>query len=133
LVARLGAPVSPAALTGWPLVHDAERKGWYLWFQAQGIVEIGSLRGPSFDDPSLLVKAVLAGQGAGLLPAAMVVSDLEEGRLVKLADVGMLEDFAYYLVYPEASRDRLNVAAFRTWILGAATGQSSGTGAADAT
>lgn len=120
LVARLGTPTAPVELTRWPLVHDAERKDWHLWFQAQGIDEISSSRGPAFDDSSLLLKAVLAGQGAGLLPAAMAALDLAAGGLVKLADIAWPEVFAYYLVYPEISHDRPKVAAFRTWILGAA-------------
>jgi LysR family transcriptional regulator, glycine cleavage system transcriptional activator len=107
-------------------VHDAERKGWHLWFQAQGIDDIGNPRGPAFDDSGLLLQAVLAGQGAGLLPAAMVALELADGRLVKLADVAMLEAFAYYLVYPEATRERPKVAAFRTWILDAASRAASG-------
>jgi LysR family transcriptional regulator, glycine cleavage system transcriptional activator len=50
----------------------------------------------------------------------MVASELAEGRLVKLADVALLDAFAYYLVYPEASHTRPKVAAFRAWILDAA-------------
>jgi LysR family transcriptional regulator, glycine cleavage system transcriptional activator len=125
LVARLGAPNVPAALTRWPHVHDAERKGWHLWFQAQGIDEIGSPRGPAFDDSSLLLKAVLSGQGAGLLPAAMVALDVAEGRLVKLADVALLDAFAYYLVYPYINREQPKIAAFRNWILDAAAGDAA--------
>jgi LysR family glycine cleavage system transcriptional activator len=126
LVAKLGQPDGPAALTRWPHVHDAERKGWHLWFQAQGIDQIGPPRGPAFDDSGLLLQAVLAGQGAGLLPAAMVAVDVAEGRLVKLADVALLEAFAYYLVYPELSRERPKVSAFRRWILDVATRDASG-------
>jgi LysR family glycine cleavage system transcriptional activator len=125
LVSRLGAPAGPADLACWPHVHDAERKGWHLWFQSQGIDEIAPPRGPSFDDSGLLLKAVLAGQGAGLLPAAMVALELAEGRLARLADVVLLEDFAYYLVYPEASRERPKIAAFREWILNAAAGNAA--------
>lgn len=117
LVARFGAPATPGDLARWPHVHDADRQGWHLWFQAQGIDEMRPPRGPSFDDPSLLLKAVLAGQGAGLLPAPVVALDLAEGRLVKLADAVRLEDFAYYLVYPDVSRERPKVVAFRNWIL----------------
>jgi LysR family glycine cleavage system transcriptional activator len=120
LAARLGAPAAAAELTRWPHVHDGERKDWHLWFQAQGIDEIGPPRGPAFDDASLLLKAVVAGQGAGLLPAAMAARDLAEGRLVKLADVVWPEAYAYYLVYPEVSREPPKVTAFRTWILSAA-------------
>src|SRR5882757_3084772 len=53
LVARLGRPTSPADLARWPQVHDADRKGWCLWCQANGIEEIRAPRGPSFDDTSL--------------------------------------------------------------------------------
>jgi LysR family glycine cleavage system transcriptional activator len=127
LVATVGMPDGPAGLTAWPLVHDAERKGWQLWFQAQGIVDVAAPRGASFDDPSLLVQAVLAGQGAGLLPAAMVASDIAAGRLTRLADVALLEDFAYYLVYPQASPEPAKVAAFRNWIVRAGGEQPAAT------
>lgn len=120
LVVRHGMPMSADDLVRWPHVHDAERKGWHLWFQAQGIDEIGPPRGPAFDDSSLLQQAVLAGQGAGLLPAAMVALDVAQGRLVKLARVTLLDAFAYYLVYPDANHERPKIAAFRAWILNAA-------------
>lgn len=116
LVRQLGMPASPADLMRWPRVNDAQRKAWQLWFQAQGIDDAKPARGPSFDDSGLLLKAVLAGQGAALLPAAVVADDLAEGRLVQLSDLGWLEDFAYYLVCPEGSRDRPKIAAFREWI-----------------
>jgi LysR family transcriptional regulator, glycine cleavage system transcriptional activator len=117
LVAARGVPKDPAALARWPQIHDAERKAWHAWLQSRGVNEIGAPRGPSFDDPSLLLSAARAGQGAGLFPAAMVAEDLANGSLVKLADAGRLDDFAYYLVYPEAHRGRPKVAAFRAWIL----------------
>jgi DNA-binding transcriptional LysR family regulator len=85
-----------------------------------GIFDMAAPRGPSFDDSGLPVTAVLAGQGAGLLPAALAQSDIAAGRLVRLADVALLEDFAYYLVYPEGSRESPKVAAFRRWVLGSA-------------
>jgi LysR family glycine cleavage system transcriptional activator len=120
LAARMGMPAAPAALARWPQVHDGERKGWHLWLEAQGVDEIGPPRGPAFDDSALLLKAVLAGQGAGLLPAAMVAAELAEGRLVGLAAPLGLDDFAYYLVYPAGSEAQPKIAAFRAWILAAA-------------
>ena len=124
LVARLGMPKSSRELVRWPHVHDADRQDWNLWFQAQEIDDIGAPRGPAFDDSNLLRQAVLAEQGAGLLPAALVASDLAAGRLVKLADIAWPEEFAYYLVYPKAFHDRPKVAAFRAWIQRAAAGTS---------
>ncbi|KVQ68204.1 transcriptional regulator GcvA [Burkholderia territorii] len=131
LVARLGMPATPADLAGWPHLHDAERKGWHIWFDAQRIADFGPPRGPAFDDSGLLLQAILAGQGAGLLPAAMVRRELASGRLVQLADAAWLDDFAYYLVYPPHHAERAKVAAFRRWILEAAQadGAASMTGA----
>ena len=125
LVARLGKPKAPRDLVRWPHVHDADRKDWHLWFQAQGIEEFGAPRGPAFDDSNLLRQAVLAEQGAGLLPAAIVAPDLAKGRLVRLAEIRWPEEFAYYLVYPQALHERPKVAAFRSWIIGAAAAASS--------
>jgi LysR family glycine cleavage system transcriptional activator len=120
LVERFFIPASAANLTRWPHVHDADRKEWHLWFQAQGIDDIGPPHGPAFDDSGVLLNAVLAGQGAGLVPVAMAALDLAEGRLVKLANVALPEAYAYYLIYPEANGERPKVAAFRRWILDAA-------------
>ena len=41
LATRLATPRTPADLTRWPHVHDADRKDWHLWFRAQGIDDIG--------------------------------------------------------------------------------------------
>jgi LysR family glycine cleavage system transcriptional activator len=120
LVDQLGLPKHPGDLTAWPHIHDAERKDWHLWLQAQGVTEIGPPRGPAFDDPSLLLTAVLAGQGAALAPAAIAALDLAKGRLIKLFDIAWPDDFAYYLVYPEGADQRPKVAAFRDWIISAA-------------
>lgn len=129
LLKRLGRPSRPADLARWPHIHDADRKGWSLWAQSQGIDGMGPPRGPAFDDSGLLLKAVIGGQGAGLLPAAMVAADIAAGRLVRLADTAQIEAFAYYLVYPEVSRGRPMVVAFRDWILQAVATQ--GTSASD--
>jgi LysR family glycine cleavage system transcriptional activator len=56
----------------------------------------------------------------------MVASEIAEGRLIRLAEVAWLQDFAYYLVYPEANGERASVAAFRDWIMAAASADSAG-------
>lgn len=126
LVERLGHPANPAALAAWPKVQDTDRKGWSLWLQANNLPEATLPTGPSFDDTALLQQAVLAGLGAGLLPAAMVAPEIEAGRLIQLADETHIEAFAYYLVYPEAHAEEPKIAAFRTWVLEAAGSRTSG-------
>jgi LysR family glycine cleavage system transcriptional activator len=117
LVESYGLPAAPADLVRWPQVHDADRKGWSLWFEAHSVEDGKPPRGPSFDDTSLLLKAVLSGQGIGLLPAAMVENELADGSLIQLLDVTHIEEFAYYLVCPENRQTQPKIAAFRDWIL----------------
>ncbi|HLP67657.1 MAG TPA: transcriptional regulator GcvA [Rhizobium sp.] len=117
LIERLGFPDRPSDLARWPQVHDAERKGWNLWFEMHNVIERRAARGPSFDDSGLLLKTVLAGQGAGLLPAALVEDELRDGRLVQLFPSANMEDFAYYLVCPDNRQQQPKIAAFRDWIL----------------
>lgn len=117
LVAKLGQPEKPSDLTSWPQVHDSERKAWDLWFETHGVLERTTVRGPSFDDSGLLLRAVLAGQGAGLLPAALVEEELRDGRLNQLFPPKRMEDFAYYLVCPDNRRNQPKIVAFRDWIL----------------
>lgn len=117
LIDRSGRPNRPSDLVRWPQVHDAERKGWSLWFDTHGVAERTTTRGPSFDDSGLLLKAVLAGQGAGLLPAALVEEELCDGRLIQLFPPARMEEFAYYLVCPDNRQQQPKIAAFRDWIL----------------
>jgi LysR family glycine cleavage system transcriptional activator len=117
LASRFQAPADSRELLAWPHVHDADRKDWSLWFQAQGIAEVGAPRGPAFDDSGLLLQAVLAGQGAGLVPAAIATRDIEAGKLVRLTGCAWPASFAYYLVYPQINAGRPKIAAFRDWIV----------------
>ncbi|NMK47919.1 transcriptional regulator GcvA [Achromobacter sp. Bel] len=116
LVASRGLPVNAQDLLHWPRVHDETRQGWQLWFAAQGVEDAGMPRGPAFNDGGLLLKAVEAGQGAGLLPVAMVEAEVAAGRLVRLADDAWLEEFGYYLVWPgrRALKDKARI--FRDWL-----------------
>jgi LysR family glycine cleavage system transcriptional activator len=117
LTERFGLPTKPEDLIDWPKVHDADRKGWSLWCMAHSVDDSKPPRGPSFNDTGLLLQAILAGQGAGLLPAAMVADELISGSLVQLLDTQRIEEFAYYLVCPEGMQDQPKIMAFREWML----------------
>jgi LysR family glycine cleavage system transcriptional activator len=117
LVERRGMPASAMDLMSWPLLHEPERQDWHLWFQAQGVHEIALPRGPTFDDSNLLLQAALAGQGAALLPSALIVGQETTGRVRRLSHIVWPERFAYYLVCQESQQDQRKIRAFREWIL----------------
>jgi LysR family glycine cleavage system transcriptional activator len=120
LIELLGRPKDASTLLDWPKIHDADRGAWALWFASQGVASAGAPRGPSFDDPSLLRAAILAGQGAGLLPAPLIAPYIDGGDLVAVGAEAGIEEFGYYLVVPKAKLEQPNIAAFRTWMIEAA-------------
>jgi LysR family glycine cleavage system transcriptional activator len=75
-----------------------------------------------FTDSSMLVEAVLRGQGLGLCRWSLVLDELRSGGLKlafpKLAAIPT--GLAYYVVSPRENLRRPEVTAFRDWVLGEA-------------
>ena len=74
-------------------------------------------RGPRFRDASHLIQSAIEGQGVALGRTALVAADLADGRLVRLFEISLPADHAYYVVMPEAWVDRPKVRAFKDWLL----------------
>jgi LysR family transcriptional regulator, glycine cleavage system transcriptional activator len=121
LVKERNYPVGPADLLNWPLVHDAARGDWPMWFKAYGVAAGRTLRGPSYEESSLVIGACLAGEGAGLVPASLVKDHLRSRKLKRLLDLPWAKEFAYYLVCLQARSEEPQIRAFREWILELAT------------
>lgn len=109
----------PSDLLRTTLLHDQDRKSWPQWFRAAGVAVKASLPGPLFEGFNMLHSAILAGQGIGLAPTALLRGDLERGNLVKLSDVEVLQERAYFITEPSAPRhSRVHeVAVFKEWLL----------------
>ncbi|UHQ23018.1 transcriptional regulator GcvA [Lysobacter sp. 5GHs7-4] len=92
---------------------------WRMWMAAAGVEDFDDSRCVGFPDSSHVVQAVIDGDGIGLADLEMIGSDLAQGRLVRLFDIGVpaAADYAYHLVYPLRSRDDPRIVAFRDWLL----------------
>jgi DNA-binding transcriptional LysR family regulator len=100
------------------------RQRWATWFAASALQELEPDLGPSFDDASLLVQAAIDGQGVALARAALVVDDLASNRLVRLFDIAVPDEYAWYLVWREPlACDAESHARFRDWLVGSAEDQ----------
>jgi LysR family glycine cleavage system transcriptional activator len=108
---------TPADLANHTLIHDDMRESWRLWLLAAGVKGVDPERGPSFSHSTLVIQAAINGFGVALGRSALVRGDLAAGRLVRPFDVSMPAEFAYYVVYPEASARQPKVRAFRDWLL----------------
>lgn len=92
------------------------RQPWERWFRAAGMSCDEPRQGPLYSDAALMLDAAAQGQGVALARSALVEHDLATGRLVRLFDVGVPAEFAYYAICrPEVAR-RAEVASFMDWL-----------------
>jgi LysR family glycine cleavage system transcriptional activator len=92
---------------------------WRMWMAAAGIDDFDDSRCVAFSDTGFVVQAVVESGAVGLADLEMIATDLAQGRLVRLFDVGVsvAQPYAYHLVYPEVSSEDPRVLAFREWML----------------
>jgi LysR family glycine cleavage system transcriptional activator len=112
-------PTRAEELAPMPLLHDGARKEWALWFQAHGVHPMPreALSGPSFDDQMLLIQAAVSGQGVALVTEVLARPELARHSLMRAIDLAWPQEFAYWLVYPEANSNQPKITAFRQWVL----------------
>jgi LysR family transcriptional regulator, glycine cleavage system transcriptional activator len=101
------------------LLQDDAPDAWASWLAANGASTKLRARRSEITDSSMLVEAVLRGQGIGLARWSLCADELAAGRLsLAFPDAAsVLTGLAYYVVAP---RDRLRspmVAAFQRWVL----------------
>ena len=107
----------PADSLKYPLLHDADRADWQLWLQAHGVADDPrAMRGASFEDDLLLLRAAAAGQGIALVQDTHAEEDLASGKLQLALDKPWPARFAYYLVCRADALQRPQVQAFIDWI-----------------
>lgn len=91
LLGKLAPPLTIEQLRALPLLHDAHDH-WPKFLKSSG-----KLPGAAFNQTTLALDAAMAGQGVALACRAFVAADLEAGRLVRVADAGVMGP-DYFLV-----------------------------------
>ena len=113
---------SPADLASVTLLHDDSHRheemypDWAMWLRAAGAPEVDPTHGLRFDTAGETQNAAVEGVGVALGRTTLVSDDVEAGRLVRLFDLVLPSDFAYWIVYTETSIKRPKVKAFRDWL-----------------
>ena len=113
---------TPADLANHILLHDGSPDlddscpDWSMWLAARGLKSIDGMRGPRFNQSSLVSEAAVNGRGVALAKRTLAAADLEAGRLVAPLQIATAVDFAYYLVHPKAKGRLPQVKAFVSWI-----------------
>ena len=95
------------------LLHDETMAHWQRWFTKAGVVLPSDPRGPVFQDFNLLATAAIAGHGVALCPVEVCRREIENGDLIILSGISVLEEESYFLI-SKAYRQKA-VAAFCAW------------------
>ncbi|WP_299958326.1 transcriptional regulator GcvA [uncultured Roseobacter sp.] len=105
-----------------PLIFDDSinflypRCDWKAWFGEMGI-DFDPTHGPHFSQADHAVDAALAGVGVVLGRRALVVKDIDEGRLVTPYGVALSTGARFRFLCPNGTENRPQVKAFREWML----------------
>ena len=70
-----------------------------------------------FDMPILAIQAAIDGMGVALGHTPLVEADLAAGRLVAPFPMSLPSVMGFYIVAPEASADRPEIALLRDWLV----------------
>jgi len=105
-------------MSAWPLLGDPSER-WRDWFE-----QIGG-HAPKrfvarFDTTDALQRAALEGMGVALGRMVMARPLIDAGLLHVLGQRYLRVPEAYFLVYPERSREHAGFRVFREWIRGEA-------------
>ena len=112
----------PEDLARFTLLHDESplvdetQPNWAMWLRAVGADNVDASHGLRFDSIGACQNAAIEGVGVALGRTALIKDDLEAGRLVRPFELSLPSTFTYFVVYPERSRKRPKVMAFRDWL-----------------
>ncbi|WP_428623186.1 transcriptional regulator GcvA [Sedimenticola sp.] len=111
-------PKSATDLKHLPLLHVRPKiTDWQEWFSAAGIEPLDLEKAIGFQSSPLMLDAVEAGLGYGIVSRHLIQQELASGRVVIPLEIHATGSNGYYLVYPESRNNDPKVALFRDWVL----------------
>ena len=109
-----------AAIENQTLLHDRDGSiAWQDWYQVAGLEYSHGKDNLVIPDPNVRVQAVIDNQGIALYDF-MVANEILTGQLFQYPKFA-LNEYGYYLVYPDTVPDDSAIMAFRDWIKQEAT------------
>lgn len=116
------AALTPEAIAALPLLQQTTRPyAWREWFGSLGMRIAHDMTGARHELFTMLAQASMHDMGVALIPPFLIRDELDSGRLVVPMNHALVSNKAYYLIIPERKAETSALAAFRDWLLEAAT------------
>lgn len=117
VAADIPAPITANEISKMPLLHHQDEGEWRQWLKSAGADMPTTLSGPVFEDANVLLQATLAGRGLSLGILEFIEDELSSGRLVRLFDIAIEPDEAYYVVWQKRRTVDRVTSDVRDWLL----------------
>lgn len=114
LASRLRAPADILSVPAM-IDHQAMFK-WDVWLRAAGLADARITEGHVFNEASLCLDAVMAGQGVMLAWQTLTADAIAEGRLAAPFNIRARTGFGHYFVTAKGVRDSRKVQIFKAWL-----------------
>lgn len=108
------------------IVNDSRASEWTEWFAAAGVERGEPEARHRVDSRELVLGAVTAGLGIGLLDVSVLGRELEAGDLVQLFPEVLETGWSHWIVTPAGQRPSAAASAFIDWLVAEAQGRRSG-------
>ena len=89
---------------------------WAPWLREARLRLEEPRLGPTLSDSAMIVEAAASGQGVALARRLFVQGDLISGRLVRLFDVEVQDDYAYHIAWRTGSKPSEAALLFAAWL-----------------
>ena len=96
------------------IIHPAI--SWRLWLDGSNSLDAPRRGQLATDDSLLMMEAAIAGCGVALVNGTLVRDDLASGRLVKLFDLEVGDDYSHWAVWDNNSPRLTDVVQFVDWL-----------------
>jgi DNA-binding transcriptional LysR family regulator len=108
---------APSDILSLPAVIDNRAMfGWEVWLGAAGLAGARVNERHTFNEASLCLDAVIAGQGVMLAWQTLAADVLAEGRLVAPFGIRARTGFGHYFISARGARESRKVQVFKTWL-----------------
>jgi len=119
---------TPKDLSRHTLLHDDSLRfdetfpDWSVWLKAFGLSKVDAIAGPRFNTAADAIGAAVQGAGILLTRQSLIRAELASRALIRLFDLDYPLEHGFHVVYRSENLERLEVRAFRDWLVSDLTG-----------